>query len=89
MQTVYKYPLPTTDEFELNLPDGARILSVQVQAGTPYLRALVDPVSPLRLRYFRLAETGHPIEDTTNLLFIDTFQLQGGRLIFHVFEQVE
>jgi len=88
-KTVYKYPIPVEGEFELGLPQGARVLSVQVQAGMVCLWALVDPKAPLAPRRFRLAGTGHPIENAESLSFVDTFQLHGGALVFHVFEYVE
>lgn len=86
MNVVYKYQLPLQDNFQLHLPEGARCLSVQVQYGTPCLWALVNPEAPVEKRQFRMAGTGHPIELVESLSFIDTFQLEGGSLIFHVFE---
>lgn len=89
MRVVYKYPIPVEDAFEIGLPQGARVLSVQVQGSTPCLWALVDPSRPKEARRFRLASTGHPVEESENLSFVDTFQLRGGSLVFHVFEYVE
>lgn len=31
--------------------------------------------------------TGHPIQDSDNLEYIGTFQIYGGRLVFHAFVQ--
>src|SRR5437867_4021758 len=85
-QTVFKYPLPMQDDFTLELPEGAEPLSVQVQRGQPCLWTLVDPSRSLQTRSFHMAGTGHPINNPDRLRFIDTFQIEGGMLVFHVFE---
>jgi hypothetical protein len=85
MQTVYKYPIEMHDNFLVELPIGAYVLTVQVQHGTPYIWALVDTESPTELRPFRLLGTGHPIEQPLTR-YIGTFQLNGGALVFHLFE---
>jgi hypothetical protein len=89
MKTVWKYPVTIGDEFTLEMPLAAKVLTVQVQHGAPYLWALVDPanVDAMRTRRFRLAGTGHPIEDTDGLKYVGTFQMFGGSLVWHVFEE--
>jgi hypothetical protein len=85
--TVYKYPLPLRDYFEIDLPLGAEILTAQIQGNTPQMWALVDPSLPTATRYFRLTGTGHPIrESQEDLRYISTFQQLGGSLISHLFE---
>lgn len=87
MKRVFKYPIPVEDEFRLELPVEAQILTVQVQGNRPYLWALVDPAAPHDEIRFRLAGTGHPIEeDILGHGYIGTFQLNGGALVFHVFQ---
>lgn len=84
---VYKYEVPLTDNFELELPAGAKLLSFQSQSGTPVLWALVDSEALKEKRRFRLAGTGHPIEeDAERLVFIGTAQFHSGSLVFHLFE---
>lgn len=87
MLKVYKYDVLLTDNFEIEMPCGAQLLSFQVQNGEPVLWALVDPEARHMKRYFRLAGTGHKIERApADLLFIGTVQLHGGALVFHLFE---
>jgi hypothetical protein len=88
-KTVFKYPLPMRGN-PIQMPKGARVLSLQVQYGDPQLWALVDPEAPEEPRQFRIFGTGHPMTITGGhtLEFIDTFQLDGGQLVFHVFEEV-
>ena len=85
MKTVYKYPVPVADAVRLNMPVGAKILTVQSQNDTPTLWALVDPDAPLESRVFRVIGTGHPVEDG-DLTYIGTAQQFGGSLVWHIFE---
>lgn len=91
--TVHKYPvpIPLSDWFHLDLPSGARVLAVQMQYGHPMIWVLVDPTLPLTRRVFRLAGTGHPIDlvPEQRLEYVGTFQIDGGALIFHIFERYD
>lgn len=85
--TVWKFPLPFPgpDVFEIAMPAGADILTVQVQHGEPRVWALVQDDVPMLPRRLRIAGTGHPIDETI-LRYVGTFQVAGGSLIFHLFE---
>jgi len=84
---VLKYQITPDDYFELDLPFGAEILSVQSQFEIPCIWVLCDSTLPYEIRKFRMAGTGHLInEDPSQLIFIGTFQLGNGSLVFHVFE---
>ncbi|MBA7614272.1 hypothetical protein ES703_21535 [subsurface metagenome] len=89
MLTIYKYPIPIEDHFTLELPKDARILTVQIQRGTPQLWAVVDPEAEKEIRHFRLSGTGHPLGGSDFLKmsnYIGTFQIENGALVFHLFE---
>lgn len=93
MKRVYKYEVPFEDEFSLNLPKGAQILSFQSQVSAsglqelPVIWVLVDPsLKQEETRFFRMAGTGHPIEGDFGA-FIGTAQFLGARLTFHLFER--
>lgn len=89
-QRVWKYPIERlTDEFTLRLPEGARILTVQMQYGRPCLWAQVDSTAPLTTRTFRIVGTGHPVPDGCLLHYLGTFQMDGGTLVFHLYESLE
>ena len=83
MKTIYKYPLPKRTYFTLSLPQGAEILTVQMQGDEPYLWAVVETDAPLQYRYFRMVGTGHPFSDE-HARYISTFQT--GPFVFHIFE---
>ncbi len=87
-QKIFKYAIKH-DEFEIMMPRGAQILTVQTQKTKAYMWALVDPKAELARRVFRLAVTGHTIDDdngTASCRHIGTFQLYGGDIVFHLFE---
>ncbi len=103
--TIWKFPVSIDDHFTLQMPRGAKVLSVGVQATpqagpprpadqreVPFLWALVDPDPDLgtETRHFLLAGTGHPRPDLEwlKIVFIGTFQLRGGALVFHLFERI-
>jgi len=87
MLTVYKYAVPVEDYFSLELSQGAKILTVQVQHDSPQIWALVNPESPTETRHFRLAGTGHSIQENGEVLnYLGTFQLARGGFIGHLFE---
>ncbi len=84
---VYKYIIQPYDYFYLELPKGARILTVQYQEPHVCLWALVDPEAPTQIRKFRWAGTGHEISEAPeNLRHVSTFFMQGELLVFHIFE---
>lgn len=84
---VYKYPIEVTDYQSVTLPQNAEILTVQVQNGQPCIWALVNPENETVERNLRIVGTGHPIDDEARkLIYIGSFQMYGGRLVFHVFE---
>jgi hypothetical protein len=82
--TIWKFQLETTGEQVVRMPDGAEVLCVQTQGGTPCLWALVDPTKELSCRRFRMFATGQPDIDPGE--YIGTFLTLGGTLVFHVFE---
>ncbi len=87
MKTIWKYELTASDENDLQMPEGAEVLTVQVQGGLVCIWAIVDDTAPLTSRCFEIFGTGHRIEDGSGKRkYVGTFQLQGGSLVFHVFE---
>ena len=88
MLSVYKYEIPFSDYFELDLPKGAKVLHFDMQQGIPCLWALVEPGAPTTKRMFRFAGTGHPIDEApAQLKFVNTAQYRS--FVWHVFEVLE
>jgi len=62
MKKIFKYQIPFEHQyFDLALPKGSRILTLQLQDGIPYLWTLVDPNKEVTARHFRLFLTGENI----------------------------
>lgn len=82
---VFKYSIIVlSDVVQLSMPLGAKPLCVQVQNGIPCMWALVDEENALVDKKFRIYGTGHPV-DPEYTDYIGTFQIDDGRLVFHVF----
>ena len=75
----------------VTMPEGAEILTVQIQNDVPYLWALVDPEARTEIRGIAMFGTGHPIDYDIGASgrYISTFQLRNGELVFHVFENLD
>ena len=86
MTTIWKYQLRVTDRQVVALPSGAKILSLQVQYGEPYLWAEVDPSQPLQGHVFLTFGTGHSLLEARLIEYIGTYQLSG--FVWHVYLHV-
>ncbi len=86
-QTIWKFELTDSDEQQIEMPEGAQILSVQMQNNKPCLWALVNPDPQIKKekRIIELKGTGHAIYGTGRT-FIGTFQW--GDFVGHVFEYI-
>lgn len=86
MKTIWKFGLiPNENGVTLAMPAGAQVLCVQAQRETPCLWAVVDSDAYMVSRVFRTFGTGHPVPP--GLVYIGTYQLHGGALVLHVFEE--
>ncbi len=83
-KTIWKYPV-TPDHWTQLMPVDAEILSVQVQQKEVQMWVLVDPDAIRKGREFEVYGTGHSIPENPGK-FIGTFQLEGGTLVFHLFD---
>ena len=83
---IHKYQLNVGGN-DLQVPRGAKPLSVQVQHGEAVLWMLVDVDAPIETFFVLTVGTGWAFPEPPNgqLIFIDTFQLDEGNLVFHAF----
>jgi len=86
MKAIWKYEV-RPDEFTVEMPNGAQVLTVQIQGESVQMWALVDPDAERVQRTFVTYGTGHPIMNASELVYIGTFQPRP--LVFHLFERVE
>jgi hypothetical protein len=87
---VYKYQLELPyGQHRIYMPEGAVILSVQVQDDKPCIWALVDPEAALEIKTIELITTGLTIHDADKYLeefkYIGTCQLSTGNFVVHLF----
>ena len=90
-QVIWKY-LITPGECMHQIPAGAEFLSVQTQHEQPHIWFLVDPTADKVPYTFVARPTGvewdrDPV--TRREVYLDTFQLEHGRLVFHLFRIFE
>jgi len=89
MKTIYKYPLRHVGSQELEMPQGAQILSCQAQQGVPCVWALVTTESPKVNRVFRVLLTGAHADPLLTAVHIGTVLLDEGNFVVHVFDEGE
>ena len=82
---IWKFELDS--DGEIQMPAGANILTVQTQNDKPMIWAIVDPQAPMETKKFTVLGTGWFVPPSTGV-YIGTFQLQGGALVFHVFHDM-
>jgi hypothetical protein len=85
VEKIFKYPLKVEDIQMVEMPEGAAVLTIQTQGEIPCLWAKVDPSAPIIKRCFITYGTGHPVNDGPADHYVGTYQLRGGKLVFHVF----
>ncbi len=84
MITIWKYALEVQDTQWIELPRGAKALSVAVQDEVPCLWCQVDTEAVQDSVLVITHGTGHPMKKD-NMRFIGTYQLDGGSFVGHVF----
>ena len=85
MKTIWKYKIFPEEKQQISIPEGAKILDVQMQRGVPCVWALVDPDAEHEIRTLVARGTGRPII-TRPGEYIGTFQMAGGDLMLHLFD---
>lgn len=87
MHTIHKYRLPLSGEVEM--PAGARVLSVGAEQDEPCLWALVDTEAPMARRSFAAIGTGRDARMTKFGEYLGVYHLSSERGVYHVFELKE
>lgn len=86
--SIWKYTLAVVDNQEIRIPEPFNILCVKVQNNVPCLWALVPKTSKedeQRSIIIRIHGTGHSVPDPEKLKYIDTFFMNDGAFVGHVF----
>lgn len=82
---IWKFILEVRDEIRVSMPVGAHILTVQTQGNSPCIWAICNPTAEREWRHFRIYGTGHDMLNNPGT-YVGTFQLHGGRAVFHLFD---
>jgi len=102
MKSVWKFEFKIDDNVDIEMPEYAQILhvDVQVQQGpsrnpievhqmeVPCIWARIDTDRPMVKRRFHIAGTGNPLPRDVALEHIGTFKMEQGRLVWHLFEKI-
>lgn len=91
MNAIWKYTLPAAHDCWIDMPEGAKILSVAVQNDEPQVWAIVDTQAPKLKRHFLQYGTGHewPEIPEPGFRFLGTAVLRNGALVIHVFVEIQ
>lgn len=81
MKTIRKYPI---DNGSIQMVEGAKIISLQVEDGLPYIYALVDSDAHVDWKVFVIIKSEMPILETFEYKYIGTFQARFET--YHAFE---
>ena len=90
---VWKYNIPNTSMFELEMPVNAQILSCANQNGSMVMWVAFDATDTetvlMEKRAFKLAKTGSSLEHPFDTLkYIGTVMLWGDSYVLHLFEVI-
>lgn len=80
MAQILKFPFAN----RIDMPEGAVVLTAQLQGGQAMLWALCDPGAPKKTRKFEYFGTGWEIEQQQLSNYISTLQVDG--YVWHIFE---
>lgn len=86
--TIWKYHLVRKGAIDIQIPKGARVLTIQTQGDLPCLWILVNPSNELETRTFEVMHTGE-IFNLDGLHYIGTYQLFSESEVCHLFEIME
>ena len=70
-RVIFKYQMPVLEQFDMQLPVGARIIRMADQGGMFWLWALVDTEAPDETRKFWAFKCGGKIPDGLNLDYLN------------------
>lgn len=88
MKTIWKFPLAVASPYQMAMPKGAEVLTVQMQGDTACVWAAVDPNADDERRVFEVFGTGQTMHEDMGVerKYIGTFQV--GFYVWHVFERL-
>ena len=95
MRMIHKYELDITDIQTIDLPEYAEMLTIQAQRDKLCLWCIIDTEDGIEPRTFHVVGTGNPMPEPesedwpTALAYCGTAQTREGRLVWHVFTEID
>ena len=86
MLSVWKFKLEVTDLQQVEMPQGAQLMTVQEQGGELCLWAAVDTEAPKESRTIEIIGTGNPFHEASRRYVAS---VQQGVFVWHVFERTD
>ncbi len=87
MLTIWKQVLKAATAQQIGVPRGAELLCAREQFEQVCVWFRCDPAEPFELRGIAIVGTGRPAPPDGR--YLGTASLQGGQLMFHVFEKTQ
>lgn len=72
----------------IEVPQGAKFLTVQIQNGSPAIWFMCNPNQPLVSRSIQWVGTGNEVKNPDELVYIVTTQQFNGSFVSHFFERI-
>ena len=91
VRKIFKYELHLGTDTVIEITEGSKVLKCAIQGERICLWILVydehEFSVPRERRRFRIYGTGHPIvQDSEDMEYIDSVLVDGGSLVWHIFE---
>lgn len=92
LDTIWKFNLPSGEDFAIQMPKGSIPLSVGIDPNVRHFTqsvvwcAVNSHTEEREMYRFHLRGTGHPFPELLLNRFVGTFQTPGFGLVFHLFD---
>lgn len=91
MNTIWKKTIGAVNSDGIALievPQGSKFLTVQIQQGEPTIWFLCDTDQPFVVRVIQWVGTGLAVKSLDDLVYIATVQQHNGTFVSHFFERI-
>lgn len=88
MHVIWKAELAATEAQMIDVPRGAELLCAREQNEAVCVWFRCDPSEALEKRQIIVCGTGHGAPSEQSGRYLGSAHLQGGALVFHVFEKI-
>ena len=83
-KVIWKYTIKIQDEFQVDMPNGAKVLYTDTQYGEPCMWVEVNPDAEITSYTFYVFGTGHH-RIPTHIQYIGSFLMRDDALVWHLY----